>query len=124
MVARPNQPMPSTSTPALRARKGMVVPQKPPTMPKGMYVTPKRMVGECAGLLALMDWCHHYRPGGLMGKDGKGVSRRELLTFWRRPLTELREPAPAPPAVTRAPPLRPPGMLQEQLLVEDRKSVV
>src|SRR5690348_9528028 len=116
--------MPSTSTPALRARNGMVVPQKPPTMPNGMYVMPKRNVGEClggAGLSVLMDWCHHYRPGGFMGKDGKGVSRRELLTFWRRPLRELREtvPEPSAPTVTvRSPPLRPPGMLQEELLVE------
>src|SRR5437016_4340781 len=53
-----------------------------------------------------------------MSKDPKGVSRRQLLTFWRRPLQQLVEkPAPPPPVVNRPPPLRPPGMLQELLLV-------
>lgn len=50
-----------------------------------------------------------------MSKDGKGVSRRELLTFWRRPLEELKKP---PPKVAeRPPPLRPPGMMHELMLV-------
>lgn len=51
--------------------------------------------------------------------DGKGVSRRDLLTFWRRPIAELRKPpAPAPsPGAVRPPPLRPPGMMSEELLV-------
>ena len=54
--------------------------------------------------------------------DAKRVSRRQLLTFWRRPLDEAlaaHRPPPAPPMpppVTRAPPLRPPGMLHELLL--------
>ena len=53
-----------------------------------------------------------------MGKDGKGVSRRELLTFWRRPLEELAKPLePAPPPPKRPPPLRPPGMMHELMLV-------
>jgi ferredoxin-type protein NapG len=45
-----------------------------------------------------------------MGKSGKDVSRRELLTFWRRP-----QPVPAagPP-----PPLRPPGALDEKALLD------
>jgi ferredoxin-type protein NapG len=55
-----------------------------------------------------------------MGKDGKGVSRRELLTFWRRPLeTAVRTVKPPPPVEMpplRPPPLRPPGMLHELLL--------
>jgi ferredoxin-type protein NapG len=60
-----------------------------------------------------------------MSKDdeAKRVSRRQLLTFWRRPLDEAlaahRPPPkapPAPPPVTRPPPLRPPGMLHELLL--------
>jgi ferredoxin-type protein NapG len=54
-----------------------------------------------------------------MSKDGKGVSRRELLTFWRRPLADaVKRQAPPPPPTVRPPPLRPPGMLQEQLLVD------
>jgi ferredoxin-type protein NapG len=53
-----------------------------------------------------------------MSKDGKGVSRRELLTFWRKPLEELKKkPPPPPPPSTRPPPLRPPGMLHELMLV-------
>src|SRR5438067_8368596 len=61
-----------------------------------------------------------------MGDDRKGVSRRELLTFWRKPLEELR-PRPAPPPVdgSAAPrheprrplPLRPPGLMHELILV-------
>ena len=56
-----------------------------------------------------------------MGKDGKdGVSRRELLTFWRRPLeTAVRTIKPPPPPslpMVRPPPLRPPGVLHELLL--------
>jgi ferredoxin-type protein NapG len=51
-----------------------------------------------------------------VSKDPKGVSRRELLTFWRRPLEELKE-KPKPPAPTRPPPLRPPGTMHEMLLV-------
>ena len=53
----------------------------------------------------------------------KGVSRRELLTFWRKPLEELARPKPppteslAPQPASRPAPLRPPGMLQELLLV-------
>jgi ferredoxin-type protein NapG len=54
-----------------------------------------------------------------------GVSRRELLTFWRRPLAELKEPPPvglgepatAAPVERRAP-LRPPGMMREALLLD------
>ncbi len=45
-----------------------------------------------------------------MGND-KSYSRRELFTFWRR------KPEPPPPP-KRSAPLRPPGMLHEQLLVE------
>jgi ferredoxin-type protein NapG len=58
-----------------------------------------------------------------MGKDGKdkGVSRRELLTFWRKPLEDLRPKAPPkeapPPVPTRPPPLRPPGLMHELILV-------
>jgi ferredoxin-type protein NapG len=62
-----------------------------------------------------------------MGND-KGVSRRDLLTFWRRPLAAMREPERAPasapattpataPGTARPPPLRPPGMMHEQLLI-------
>jgi len=69
-----------------------------------------------------------------MGNDKdqkKGVSRRDLLTFWRRPLAEALKPAPAPapfespatfPLVHHltpgVPPLRPPGTMNELLLVE------
>src|SRR5437868_4976705 len=54
---------------------------------------------------------------GKDSKDPKGVSRRELLTFWRKPLADLaNKPVPAPP-VTRPPPLRPPGMMHELMLV-------
>ena len=53
-------------------------------------------------------------------KDPKGVSRRELLTFWRRPLeTAVKTMKPPPPLalpIVRPPPLRPPGMLHELLL--------
>jgi MauM/NapG family ferredoxin protein len=53
-----------------------------------------------------------------MSKDPKGVSRRELLTFWRKPLKELSEEIkPPPPPEARLPPLRPPGMLHELMLV-------
>ncbi len=56
-----------------------------------------------------------------MSKDPKGVSRRELLTFWRRPLeTAVKTIKPPPPLqmpISRPPPLRPPGMLHELLLV-------
>ncbi len=55
-----------------------------------------------------------------MSKDGKGVSRRELLTFWRRPLETAVKTVKAPPPVelppSRPPPLRPPGTLHELLL--------
>jgi ferredoxin-type protein NapG len=56
-----------------------------------------------------------------MSKDGKGgVSRRELLTFWRRPLEQAvntaRQPSAPTVPVSRPPPLRPPGMLHELLL--------
>jgi ferredoxin len=58
-----------------------------------------------------------------MGND-KGVSRRDLLTFWRRPLAAMREPERAPASAprdhartARPPPLRPPGMMHEQLLI-------
>jgi ferredoxin-type protein NapG len=47
-----------------------------------------------------------------MADDKKGVSRRELLTFWRKPLRD--EP---PPRATRPPPLRPPGLMHELILV-------
>jgi ferredoxin-type protein NapG len=56
-------------------------------------------------------------------KDSKGVSRRDLLTFWRKPLKELAEPIvatvakKAEPAAPRKPPLRPPGMMHELMLV-------
>jgi ferredoxin-type protein NapG len=53
-------------------------------------------------------------------KDPKGVSRRELLTFWRRPLeTAVKKMKPPPPLempIVRPPPLRPPGVLHELLL--------
>ena len=53
-------------------------------------------------------------------KDPKGVSRRELLTFWRRPLeTAVKTIKPPPPLempIARPPPLRPPGMLHELML--------
>src|SRR5262245_54089946 len=60
-----------------------------------------------------------------MSKDRKGLSRRDLLTFWRKPLAELdARPEPAPPAarppvpsVQRPGPLRPPGMMHELMLV-------
>jgi ferredoxin-type protein NapG len=52
-----------------------------------------------------------------MSKDGKGVSRRELLTFWRRPLKELSETVIPVPPEKRPPPLRPPGMMHELMLV-------
>jgi ferredoxin-type protein NapF len=52
--------------------------------------------------------------------DPKSVSRRQLLTFWRKPLDEAiraqRPPPPIAPPVSRPPPLRPPGMLHELLL--------
>lgn len=56
-----------------------------------------------------------------MSKEGKGVSRRELLTFWRRPLEQavkVTRPPPEPPPLParRPPPLRPPGILHELLL--------
>jgi ferredoxin-type protein NapG len=54
--------------------------------------------------------------------EPKGVSRRQLLTFWRRPLEQAvkvtRPPPPLTPHERRAPPLRPPGMLHEQLLLK------
>lgn len=57
-----------------------------------------------------------------MSDKGKGgVSRRELLTFWRRPLETAVKATKAPPKVEfpaqpKAWPLRPPGMLHELLL--------
>jgi ferredoxin-type protein NapG len=60
-----------------------------------------------------------------MAKDPKGISRRELLSFWRKPLKELSEsqkPSPPPlqttPVADRPPPLRPPGMMHELMLVQ------
>jgi ferredoxin len=60
-----------------------------------------------------------------MSKDGKGVSRRDLLTFWRRPLeTAVKsvKPPPTPPQMimpeARPAPLRPPGILHELLLIK------
>ena len=54
-----------------------------------------------------------------MSKDPKDVSRRQLLTFWRKPLAELSETIkPAPPVAKRPPPLRPPGMMHELMLVQ------
>ena len=54
--------------------------------------------------------------------EKKGVSRRDLLTFWRKPLETVtktvRAPAPLPQPIRRPPPLRPPGMLHELLLVK------
>jgi ferredoxin-type protein NapG len=57
--------------------------------------------------------------------DTRGVSRRQLLTFWRRPLEQAAkaaQPAPPPPAprplASRPPPLRPPGMLHEMMLLK------
>jgi ferredoxin-type protein NapG len=58
----------------------------------------------------------------LMGDDRKGVSRRELLTFWRKPLAELKPepPSPLPGAPPRRPPpLRPPGLMHELILVNN-----
>lgn len=52
-----------------------------------------------------------------MGKDGKGVSRRELLTFWRKPIEELVKPKPPAPPAARPAPLRPPGTMHELMLV-------
>jgi MauM/NapG family ferredoxin protein len=56
-----------------------------------------------------------------MSKEPKSVSRRELLTFWRKPLQQIKEDvAPSkkePPAPSRPPPLRPPGMMHEVMLV-------
>jgi MauM/NapG family ferredoxin protein len=53
-------------------------------------------------------------------KDPKGVSRRELLTFWRKPLeSAVRTINPPPPLqmpIARPAPLRPPGVLHELLL--------
>jgi len=56
-----------------------------------------------------------------MSKDTKGVSRRDLLTFWRKPLADLKDaaldrPKPPPPPL-RPLPLRPPGMMHELMLV-------
>jgi ferredoxin-type protein NapG len=58
-------------------------------------------------------------PNDPSEKDGKGVSRRQLLTFWRRPLEELAKPPPEPlkPPKPRPAPLRPPGTLHEFMLV-------
>jgi ferredoxin-type protein NapG len=54
--------------------------------------------------------------------EKKGVSRRDLLTFWRKPLETVartvRAPAPPPQPIRRPPPLRPPGTLHELLLVK------
>jgi ferredoxin-type protein NapG len=57
--------------------------------------------------------CHHYRAQTNMGKDGKGVSRRELFTWWRRPSAadEFLQPAPTAPPTWQ--PLRPPGAVDE-----------
>jgi ferredoxin-type protein NapF len=52
-----------------------------------------------------------------MGDDRKGVSRRELLTFWRKPLEDLKPKPPAPVETRRPPPLRPPGLMHELILV-------
>jgi MauM/NapG family ferredoxin protein len=52
------------------------------------------------------------------GNEPKGVSRRELLTFWRKPLDELARPTKPPsPEPQRPPPLRPPGLMHELILV-------
>lgn len=58
-------------------------------------------------------------------KPDKGVSRRELLTFWRRSLQELdeiRAPTIQPPAPTMSAPqgwpLRPPGTTSERHLLD------
>ncbi len=56
--------------------------------------------------------------------DRKGVSRRALLTFWRRPLEQAVKVTAAPPPprlsppVPRPAPLRPPGMLHEMMLLK------
>jgi ferredoxin-type protein NapG len=55
--------------------------------------------------------------------ERKGVSRRQLLTFWRRPLEQAVKVTAGPPplpavAVPRPPPLRPPGMLHEMMLLK------
>lgn len=51
--------------------------------------------------------------------EKKGVSRRDLLTFWRRPLeTAVKTVVPPKPLpqVRRAYPLRPPGTMHELIL--------
>jgi ferredoxin-type protein NapG len=54
--------------------------------------------------------------------EKKGGSRRDLLTFWRKPLESVaktvKPPPPLPQPIRRPPPLRPPGMLHELLLVK------
>ena len=60
-------------------------------------------------------------PQQVADDDKKGVSRRELLTFWRRPLAEATKAvseavAPEPRPAARQAPLRPPGMMHELML--------
>jgi ferredoxin len=51
--------------------------------------------------------------------DGKGVSRRDLLTFWRREPAKKGPPAPPPPPPPPArDPLRPPGAIDEMLFAD------
>lgn len=57
----------------------------------------------------------------MASEEEKGVSRRQLLTFWRRPLQQAVRAAQPPPVLPsppprRPPPLRPPGVLHEMLL--------
>jgi len=66
-------------------------------------------------------------PHPVADDDKKGVSRRELLTFWRRPLDEAVKgmnkavqsattSSVATPTLAKQAPLRPPGMMHELML--------
>jgi ferredoxin-type protein NapG len=99
---------------------------KAPDTPYGIAVIPNIHDGAFLSLSngssSKSVW-YPYRFEPTMGKDDdrKGVSRRELLTFWRRPLKELAETRPSPPPAPvqlRPSPLRPPGALKELFLIE------
>src|SRR5882672_9839427 len=92
-----------------------------------MPVRPKSHGGGCFGLSAsiadvMMRRQRTDEQASIMSKDPKGLSRRELLSFWRKPLESAVKTInpPAPPAAPkhRPPPLRPPGMLHELLLAK------